>query len=326
MIWVEVLSRHREVAQRHRCAGPEIRIGRAYDNDIVLDDPYVAAHHVLIRREAGGALIAEDLGSANGLHLDRSRAREARILIDGDRPIRIGHTLVRIREAGHAVTAERALRPPAQTLPILAATSVALLGLELMLLWLGETTMPKPSTYLQPVLAGALVVLAWTAGWAILARIFAGQAHFERHLLIALGGVLAARLLREGTAVLAFALSWRAITAFEYAAFWTILAAICFLHLREVSPAGLKLKAAIVAALAVVAVTIQTLGQIEARANSDQPDYVRRLMPPAMRLSPIESEDAFFAGIEQLKSKLDRDRMEQPGSGTLGAIFDSGRT
>ncbi|HYC15496.1 MAG TPA: FHA domain-containing protein, partial [Stellaceae bacterium] len=73
--WIEVLGRHRDVVARLRFAGAEIRVGRAYDNDLVLDDPYVAPRHLLIRRETGGALVAEDLGSANGLYLDRGKTR-----------------------------------------------------------------------------------------------------------------------------------------------------------------------------------------------------------------------------------------------------------
>ena len=65
VIWVEVLSRHRDIAARHRFTGAEatITIGRGYDNDLVLDDPYVAARHVRIRRDADGRLLATCVGS-----------------------------------------------------------------------------------------------------------------------------------------------------------------------------------------------------------------------------------------------------------------------
>ncbi len=42
MIWIEILGRHREVVARYRGDGAEVRIGRGYDNDVVIDDPYVA--------------------------------------------------------------------------------------------------------------------------------------------------------------------------------------------------------------------------------------------------------------------------------------------
>ena len=58
-----------------------------------------------------GELVAEDVGSANGMFLDGSKGRHERIVIDGERPIRIGHTYLRIRETSHAVERERVARP-----------------------------------------------------------------------------------------------------------------------------------------------------------------------------------------------------------------------
>ena len=66
MIWVEVLSRHHDVVARYRC-DDDVRIGRAYDNDVVLDDPYVAPHHLHLGRNEDGRLQADDLGTVNGL-------------------------------------------------------------------------------------------------------------------------------------------------------------------------------------------------------------------------------------------------------------------
>ena len=110
MIWVEILSRHRDIAARFRIAAPEARIGRGYDNDVIIDDPYVAAQHLRVFRDDAGQLVAEDLGSANGTFLDGGRSRLARIVVDGKHPIRIGQTCLRIREIHHEVERERVAR------------------------------------------------------------------------------------------------------------------------------------------------------------------------------------------------------------------------
>ena len=132
MIWVEILSRHREIAARFRIAAPEARIGRGYDNDVIVDDPYVAAQHLRVFRDEAGQLVAEDLGSANGTFLDGGRNRLARIVIDGKHPIRIGQTYLRIREIHHEVERERVAPPEWRALPIAAAATlgVSLLGIE----------------------------------------------------------------------------------------------------------------------------------------------------------------------------------------------------
>ena len=313
MIWIEVLSRSYIVLARHRCAGPEIRIGRGYDNDVVVDDPYVDARHVRIVRDAANVLVAEDVGSVNGLYTDRSPRRVERLVVDGNGLIGIGRSYLRIREAGHDVAPARMARAQALSVPVLVALGAATLGAEALSLWLSGTSEPKPSDYLGPLLILCGVVLAWTGGWAILARVFTGHASFERTLSIALGAALLLVLGAEVAGIAAFALSWSALATYSYAGAWALLAVICFLQLREISGAQLWLKGGALAGLAVVAVAVQTLMQFEMQSDSSQrlsteQSDERRHTLPVFRLVPLQSEAAFFAGAAQLKTKLDKDR------------------
>lgn len=43
-----------------------IRIGKASDNDFVVNDPHVSRYHAKLIREEGGCWLLEDLGSTNG--------------------------------------------------------------------------------------------------------------------------------------------------------------------------------------------------------------------------------------------------------------------
>lgn len=309
MIWVEILSRHHEVAARFRFASQEVRIGRGYDNDVVVDDPYVAARHVRVFRDEPGRLVAEDVGSANGMFLDGNKSRHERIVIDGERPIRIGHTYLRIRETSHAVERERVAGPELRVLPIalIAVLSAVILGIDVLAVWLAETTEPKASSYLTPLLAVAVSVVAWVVVWALLSRIFSGRSRFQRNLLIALLGVLVFTLYDELAQISAFALTWRIPANYEYVAMWSILAAVGFFHLREVGRSRLALKGGLVLALLALLIAIQTVQQFELINDSGRQNTVRRLLPPALRLVPVRDEKTFFTEIEQLKTKLDSD-------------------
>jgi hypothetical protein len=312
MIWVEILARHREVAARFRIAGDEVRIGRGYDNDVIVDDPYVADRHVRIFRDQAGRLVAEDVGSKNGLFLDRGRVRQARIVIDPEHPIRIGHTQLRIRNAGHAVPVERLAQTRSQAwLTALAVClGVSTLGFETLLMWLTQTGEPKASIYLNSLLLVSALVLAWVSLWAIVSRVFSGQARFLQNLLIALSGFLLITVSREVSQIAAFSFSWPGAINYEYALESTIVAVACFFHLREIAPSRLTLKGAVVAALLVLAVAMQTVLRSEAIADFGQQTTVRRLMPPALRLAPLRDESDFFANVERLKAGLDRDRAQ----------------
>jgi pSer/pThr/pTyr-binding forkhead associated (FHA) protein len=50
-----------------------LKVGRATDNELVLDDPSLSRHHAQINRPGGGKLEVEDLGSSNGTFVNGRR-------------------------------------------------------------------------------------------------------------------------------------------------------------------------------------------------------------------------------------------------------------
>jgi hypothetical protein len=318
VIWVEILSRHGEVLARHRCSGPEVRIGRGYSNDVVIDDPHVAALHLRVARDERGLLVAESLVGADRLFAGAERAAFERIFLDGDQPIRIGQTHLRIRDAHFVVAADRPLGSSAPLWPLALALGIALLGVTMLSLWLTETAEAKLYRYLLQLLLIVVYVSGWTAAWATVSRIFSGKARFERNLVIALAGLLAYSLFGELVTIGSYALSSSALTSFQYVGMWLILAVVCFCHLREMGPSRLELKGGIVSAVMLVAIAMQTLSRSEMSVYTGQQDVVRRLMPPALRLTPLQSESGFFADVEQLKSQLDHARAEEPPAAPAG--------
>lgn len=310
--WVEIVSRHGDVIERHRIERGEVCIGRGYDNHIVVDDPYVAARHLRIARDESGALVAEDLGSANGIFEGESRRSATRIILNGEAGIRIGATRLRIRDATHAVAAERRFEPQAWGWPVVAALAMAVLATQVVSTWLAQTTEPRLADYAAPAFAVCLALLSWTTVWAILSRVFSGRARFRRNLLVALAGLLVLSILYELTDYGAFALSLRALTAYRYVGLWLGVGLLAFFHLRMMGSSHTKLKAAAVGALAFAIIGMQTLSNAKSHATTDRQSYVRQLKPPSMRLVAPESERDFFAVSARLKSALEHARTQQP--------------
>lgn len=323
VIWIEVLSRQHEVAQRHRCVEAEITIGRGYDNRVVLDDPYVAPRHLRIGRDEEGRLVAEDLGSASGLHLGRERL--ARVVLAGAGPLRIGNTLLRIREPDHPVEPERLPAPPARTvwaLPL--GLAVAALGLRLLFQWLDETGQPDATAYLRATLVLLPGLLVWAGFWAVLSRVFSGQARFLRHLTIALAGLTGVTLVGAAESILTYALASAPIARFGFVATWTVSAVACFYHLRTISPTRLRLKAALMAALLFVGAAGQAVQQAGYGLIALQQTLARQLQPPALRALPLASEAAFYGRLDRLKARLDRDRQHEPHPAGFADLLDDG--
>ncbi len=86
---------------------PDMKIGRALANDLVLDSGRVSRFHAVLTLD--GAIVSiTDLGSRNGTYVNGARVR-ARILVDGD-SISIGACQMRFLARDDAFTDSEALR------------------------------------------------------------------------------------------------------------------------------------------------------------------------------------------------------------------------
>lgn len=84
------------MGQVYTMVGNTLTIGRAPDNDIVLDDPQVSRHHAQVVRR-GDEISVEDLGSTNGTLVNgvRLAPHAPQPLRDGDE-LRLGKLALRV--------------------------------------------------------------------------------------------------------------------------------------------------------------------------------------------------------------------------------------
>jgi hypothetical protein len=323
VIWVEVLSPHRDVLSRQRCelaGGGEVLLGRGYDNDVIVDDPFVAPRHVRVFRDESGRLVAEDVGTVNGMFLDHETTRRDRIPIDGDAPLRIGRTWLRIRDASAAVAPEREEPRAARTWHAVFLFTAALLALTLVETWIDDTGESKASTYVFPQFLVGAFVLAWTATWSVLSRIFAGMARVERHAYIATLGLFVTSLLTWLAGLFAYSFSLPSLAIVDSFGFWVWVSVLSFFHLREIGPRHLVLKGAIVGSLALLGIGGQMVSRAESGGPLREKVAVDALKPPWLRFASPQSEEEFFADVEALQPKLDLARTEESPSG--GGLLD----
>lgn len=314
--WIEVLSRKRDVVSRQPATARTVTIGRAYDNDIVFDDPHMAAHHMRLARGDDGRWFVEDLGSINGIYVDG--ARHQRVVLDDDMIVQAGETGMRVRTSAYAVAAEIPIAR-ARSRWAAALTSLALVvALAWLHRWLGETGEPKPIDYLGILLVCAIVAMAWAAAWSALSRIFIGTARYSLHLLIFSMGLAFFALYVQVSEIAAFSLSWTALATHAYIAGWLVFAAVCFAHLRAFGRAQLPLKAVSVVVLATICITLQGLQQSGNRTSSGQAVTLQRLEPPALRIVHAQSETGFFTSAARLRSTLDQARVRTSMGGEVG--------
>jgi hypothetical protein len=312
MMWIEVLSRHGDVASRNRIASDDARVGRAFDNDVVVDDPHVAPHHVRIFRGEDGELVAEDLGTLNGLYSEHGARRATRLSLAKEPGLRIGRTIVRVRDGAHSVDPERLLTPPRAHARWAVGLGVALIALVLIVQWLNNTGEASANLAVLPILGIATAIAIWAGLWSMQSRLFLGQSRFAVHLRIALTVAIAIVVWDQLDDTLSFAFASRGIAEWGGLGLWALLAGACYAHLRAIDTRHMNFAMGLVVALVIAGAALQYLGRSESKKILGERATLGDLRPPAFRLVPLASADEFFNKAEGAKRRVDELRVKEP--------------
>lgn len=311
-VFVELLTPDGEVTHRIKCAQLPIRIGRAYDNDIILDDPHTAAHHAQIELNQLDELVINDLDSRNGIAQDNQR--NDFFVINGDAVYRLGHTRLRIRTAGFVVAEEisdstnhrwEGWRPA-----LLGA--ILLVAIGLLSTWLGDLQQGTLSKYLLELVSIVGLAIGWAGIWALFSRLFSGHARFGRHLLIVSSGLTIMELWEFFSGAIAYAFSLESLAIFTSPPAIVICALVLYFHLLTAGnkrPHRLKYY---LAGLAILGIGVTMAKQYQTSNHLADELYLSNLYPPMLRISSDKSLDTFTANINALKTRVDEERKENP--------------
>jgi hypothetical protein len=312
MIWIELLSRHREVTARYPSPTDKLTIGRGYDNALIIDDPCVAPRHLRIFRDAEGCLMAEDMGTQNGI-CDEAGKRHIALRLDGNTLMRVGQTWLRVREADFAVSAEQTCRQKRSLWPwLLALLAITPLLLALSV-WVQESEESALSDYLGSVFPIMIMLGVWVGLWVLSSRLLSGVARLAQHTLIALVAVICLTFLEFFQNWVIFAFSSPVVARYGFASVWLLLAVTCLCHLYLISAKRLSQKALIVFSLAAGAILAQWLMEDPFKAENilTRSVYLKTLFPPSWRMVTPKSETDFFEDIRKMEVHLDELRKEE---------------
>lgn len=260
-----------------------LTLGRALDNDVVVDDPHVAPRHLRLDAAPGGGVQLTVLDSDNGVLLGRRRlARGAgEALPAGGAELQIGSTRLRLRLPGEALAPELPM-PKRPALPLVSAALLALLLLAAH--WLSLDPGADTTAWL-PVVAGMPVAVAgWCATWALLSKLFQHRFDFVGHLRIALPWLLAIELagalLPLAGATLAAPWLWNLSAPLQM----LLLALMVRQHLAKVLPSYPRTVTAVVAAATVAGGAVALALTHRATDSFARAPYMSTLPLPMLRL------------------------------------------
>lgn len=309
VIFIELLARNGEVMHRYRFDKLPVRIGRAYDSDLILDDPHVAPHHAVLE-EVHGELVLRAAETHNGII--SGKQRKNLVDMDGHNQVRLGHTRLRARPIDFAVAPEI----PDATNHGWEGLPPAFVGLGIGCLaalasqWLGGTAATETLSLFTEAASMLLALLVWSTLWALANRIFAGNARFGRHLFIASLGYLFDEFWGHASGIVAYRFGWEFLDRYSEMFYLLPMAIAVYFHLITVKPRLPKRMAAITCGI-LIAATAMILTNTYVRSGTlANKSYMAAPYPPALQKSPAISLDEFLLRAELLRPRLEGMREE----------------
>lgn len=311
-VWIEQLNSLHRVVARTRCVGDTLRVGRGYGNDLVLDDPRVAPEHLLVRIGADGAMTAQAQGECT-LHVEGDRTPRREAAIDGDSVLRIGHTRLRIRGAGHPVPAQVVTERTGPRHALIAGNLLLLATLLLVALdqWRNNANGAPYWRMLPDTFSLAFLVMLWAGGWALVSRLMGHRGRFGAHLFIASLAMFAMLLLDALLGPFLYGLSLTPPVYLQGLLVSLFGVLMVYAHIgalgERFQPARRRYPAL---AMLVIGVTVVVNSQI-AQEDKGYPPNIVAAYPPALRLVGARPLDAVLADLNGMEADA-RATLDEP--------------
>jgi pSer/pThr/pTyr-binding forkhead associated (FHA) protein len=309
--FVEVLDSRGSVVERLAVDSFPITVGRAYSNQVILNDPYVCPTHARIERDEQGRLIARDLNSVNGLRADAQGEGVASLEIRSGMPFRVGRTVLRFCSIAHPLPAtlrESENGPSRWASPYTAGIA----GLAIFLLlsldsYLGMVERGTVAKVIAEPVFTLTMLLVWAGLWSLASRVVVSRFHFNFHVTIVCAAIAAFFALGFGSEWLEFL--FPAVPTVWIAGLFgsgLIVAALAYAHLGFAS--AMRPRARLWAALSLSA-AMAAVGVISDFANrskfSNVMEFSAILKPIDTAWLPTISIDQFIERSQELRRELD---------------------
>lgn len=312
MSWVvEHLHRDGTVLARILAQSDRFTLGRAIDNDLVLNDPHTAPHHAELVFHGPKSASLSDLGTLNGIAPQRGK-KVTDIHIERDQTVRVGASLIRVRSSDWALAPELPLDNHRFWIWALLAFA-AVMAHATWSLWLTDLQAESPP-YLYGLAGIAGFFGLWSSAYALYGRLANGADRFFAHLLIACSGYLSIALLETGLATLGFSSGWVWPGQWQPYLVGLLMATTVGVHLRTADPGHWPAARWGLGVVTVVAMAVPlaqrwiTHQELTSTHTMDEVSY------PVLRWATPQPLDSFLDDVNRLQADADAARNASPGA------------
>lgn len=288
-----------------------LSIGRARDNDLILDDPYVDPYHGQIILGETGTWSYQDLGSENGSKRGKESVNDC-ALTSAD-VLTLGKTRLQFFDPSHQVAPALSLHNSRQRLlsfntwstsGLLLAGAILMLALNIYVNYTGEKF---DAGMLMGMFLGAFSLpLIVSAAWSLLAKILCGRSHFLSIVNVALLALIVLELSLYPFVGLAY--NFPAIDRGYLGVLLNLLVFGLYLYATLLICTRLKdqtnkLIAGLVPAVVFCAYLVIQISSADEHNNA--PNYNGRLLAPVVLLRSGETPDEFIQRLPDIFDNAD---------------------
>ncbi|MBA3582127.1 MAG: FHA domain-containing protein [Gammaproteobacteria bacterium] len=301
-IIVEVVNRSQRALEVYRFNQSVIRIGRAYDNDIILSDPHVSPHHAILSHDPEQGWRLRDISSLNGTYSRQKHdVIQEEVCQSGDEFI-LGRVRLRMLLTSHPVAETLPLdswEPYIRRLNRLPYVMLLMMFAFSIFIWGEYRTWYEPMNIQKLLITAVLpifIATLWGLLWSFVGRVLRHDGRFLAHVSIALVFMILLTFFDEMVEVIAFnsanLLLQRVLAIGGYiiglfVLLWGGLYLASNFPARRRTVMSMALSASIISFLAFAFYVYQP-------DFSEEPDYVRVLKPPAYYATSSVSIDEFL--------------------------------
>lgn len=316
-IVLELLSRKNIPIKHYKFEQDYVCVGRDFNNDLRLDDPYVCPSHMLVAIDPeSGKLIVNDCQSTNGIKVNNKFVRQA--TLNSHDVIKIGRTRLRIIDTKVPLAEAIPLSELEENLSWLNQSFLAIglsfvcLSFLLLSKYLGSVQEFNLIKALPSELGQLAAFCIWPLSFAILAKVVKKESHIVSQFSLTFLIVLIANALILLQKVAVFNINpgtW--FTWIELIIFAMIIGGFIWLSLFIAFHQTNQRRNIIACSMTfIILAPIYTLGFLNTDEFNSRPGYNPILLPPTYNITAsvqteqfIENANDLFTQVDKLKTK-----------------------
>jgi hypothetical protein len=320
---VEVLDRDGHARQVVPVSRWPVTLGRAIDCDVVLDDPFIAAHHAALE-EVDGAVGLQVGDSVNGAQLsNRHLTATERANLSPGEVFQLGATRLRVRRAADAIAPERELlREAAPGRIPLALLVIVLAAWNAAARWLGTDPGARIIDYLPVLIVPFVTMGVWCGFWSLGSRLFRHRFDYWRHARLAASYWLLSVVTGLALPLIAYAFGWAFPSRITGIAEAGVIWALVLAHLTLILPTRRRALVIGMSALFVAGVALFLTRNYQMNDRLFGELYVATLGPPMLRVASPVATTRFIDEARDLKAALDTHVKDDPSADADGSDSD----